>query len=448
MSHISKTRFLRSAMISVLPRITSAGTAALLILFLLSCRGGGIFAYVATTDKIDLGLLPEGLGASKLMEIRNEYDDTSPSPYTYFSSGPAFYRRNTKNRSDSKTAPWEKISLPSGWTNIQSIAVSDDRILMCLARESSGSMEVGLYYYSATGSFEEITMKEGILTGETEKYNTVILYCPKPDGNVDTFYVNILEYSGKFAQEIDFNGSALYLLDDGGEELSKEAPDDWKSVLKDGKSYITGAAFGNNVYRFTTIDPEDKTGQITDETGNQIAPSITNPTRSLTWLPGSDEQSGTNWPEKGVFIMSGWKLDETTYPLYISADGSTWTTLSSNFRYSSFLSVIGTAAGSSPNKLILAGTRNAASTTTGNGYMEIVADDADPEQWDIRTDKNSFTFAQTGTYIASDLSDDSIIGFSLFEGYVYASTDDDAVWRINADDKTTHEGSGLVWTRE
>ncbi len=424
-------------------RHTQTGIATLLILLLMSCRGGGIFAYVATTDKIDLGLLPEGLGASKLMEISNEYDNTK---YNYFSSGPALYRRNTQDRSDSKTERWKPVSLPSGWTNIQSITVSDDRILMALARESSSSMEVGLYYYSEQEEFQEITMEDGILTSGAGKYNTVRLYCPNPKTDTNTFYVNILEHSGDFARETDFIGSTLYLLDDGALELKAPDTTTWNDVLEN--SYITGAAFGNNVYRFTSINPKAETGKITNVIGTQIADSITNPSHSLTWLPGSDEQSATtSWPEKGVFIMSGWKLDGTTYPLYISTDGTTWKTLSSNYRYSSFLSVIGTTAGNSPNKLILAGTRNTASTTTGNGYIEIVADDTDPEKWEIRTDKNSFTFAQTGAYIASNLSDDSILGLSLFEGYVYASTDDDAVWRIHADDAET-EGTGPMWIRE
>lgn len=418
-------------------------------LSLSGCRGVGIFAHIATTDKIEAGLLPSGLSASKVFQITNEYENTYSD---YFSSGPAFYRRDTKDRSESKNKPWTTVSLPSGWTNIQSITASDDKLLLALAKETSSSMEVSLFYYNESGGFTPVTVNGSLLSSDEDTYKTILLYCPLPSSGV--FYVNVLRFTGDFGQDSAFSGSDLYLLNGTSLNGNDKAGNSWEAKSPLANSYISGAAHGDGTYRFTVINPIDQTGLLTDEKGEQIQGSPTTPSGGLTWLPGDD---GTQWPD-GAFIMAGWKLEDDVYPLYISTDNSTgnnWASLTSSYRFISFLDVTETEAGGdsdapydAPNNLILAGTRSIGNNAAGYGYMEIVANDADPANWTIETDKNSFTFAQTSTYIASSLSSKSIVGLSKFDGYVYASTDSGGLWRIHADDEDTHQGTGLEWAQE
>ncbi len=417
-----------------------------IVLLLSGCKGVGIFAYVATTKRIDKGLLPEGMGTSRILTIKKEY---STHPYDYFTSVSLLYRSNTQDRDASTRNKWSSITLPSGWTNIQSVAASDDKLLLALSRHSSGTLSTGLYYYTAKDGFSLITINNDILLSDDSSYRTVLLYCPNPSAANEVFYVNVLEYSGDFGQKSTFSGSTLYLIGNTNTDLNSthQKGGDWDTALK--SSYISSAAYDKkNTYRFTIINPVDETGQLTDESGKQIAANtFTLPSGALTWLPGAPE---TDWPD-GVFIAASWKLDETAYPLYISADGTNWETLTSSYRFSCFLDVTSTKAGgrsNSPNdNLILAGTRSVGNSSS-SGYMEIVANTAEPSQWEIRTNKSDFTFAQTGTYIASDLSSDAISGLTLYEDYVYASTDKDGVWRINANDQETYNGAGLEWERE
>ncbi len=419
----------------------------LIALLLSGCKGVGIFAYITTTERIDRGLLPEDMGTSRILTIKNEYSTHS---YDYFTSVSLLYKSNTTNRSTSTSNKWSSIALPSGWTNIQSVAASDDTLLLALSRYSSGTLSTGLYYYTAVDEFTPITVNNDILLSDDSSYKTVSLHCPDPSATSEVFYVNVLEYSGDFGQKSIFSGSALYLIGNKNTDLNSthHQTGDWDTTLEN--SYISSAAYDEkSTYRFTIINPVDETGQLTDESGVQIADTTTLPSGALTWLSGHTD---TAWPD-GVFIMASWKLDGTTYPLYISADGTRWETLTSSYRFSCFLDVTSTVAGgrsnhsTSTDNLILAGTRSVGNNSS-SGYMEIVANSNDPSQWEIRTSKSDFTFAQTGTYIASDLSSDAITGLTLYGDYVYASTDKDGIWRINANDQITYSGEGLEWERE
>lgn len=404
-----------------------------LSLLLVGCKGVGIFAYIATTEKIDEGLLPSGLGTSKILQINDEYGE--PNYYNYISSHSAFYRRNTQDRSNSSTNRWETVSLPSGWTNIQSIAASDKYIIMALGKVSNSVLEMGIFYYNNTEGFsEKVSVTDDILISSSDSYKTIQIYCPNPAAASNVFYVNILSFSGEFAQDSDFSGSKLYTLDNKQETLSNAnlTPGaDWSTILE--KSWVSSAVHSGGLYRFTTVNPTDQTGTLTDETGKQIDNTPTIPLGNLTWLPNL----GTN----GLFIMSSMMSGNAnnSYPIYVSnnENGNEWTKISSAYRFACFLDVSETVAGTS-DKIILAGTISHG-IKNATGYLEIVSKEANPQDWTIRTNKNDFTFAQTGTYIASALSTTSVTSLTLLldnntnrDPYVYASTGTKGIWRINA----------------
>ena len=446
------------------------------IVFLLlspSCKGVGIFAYIATTEKIDRGLLPKGIGASGILHIENEY---AASNYDYFSTGSALYRKNTVDRTENSPHRWSTVSLPSGWTNIQSVAASENKLLLALSKASDTSSSVGIFSYTDSSGFISISENVSVLSSSSS-YNTLLLFCPNPAAATDTFYVNILNYSGTFGKESTFTGSQLYLLDDAQTQItaSDKASGTWTTTLE--SSYISGAAYSGNTYRFTTISPDSNgpSGVLVDETGKEISGIITDteleetagspslPSGSLTWLPNLN-----------AYIMSSITTSAGSYHIYISTDGgigNDWKILSSGYYITSFLDVSNTLAGgngdptdtdaySPPNKLVLAGTRSTLSWNSGYGYLEIVAGETArsiPQEWTLRTSKSTFTFAQSNSYIAGDLSSTGIVALTLLrEGssnnsgdqYVYASTYNSGIWRLNADDNSSLLANTLIWKGE
>lgn len=404
---------------------------ALLILlpFLLTaCQGIGIFAYIATTDKIDRGELPEGLNATEVVQISKEYGTNGY--YDYFSSGAGLYRRNTQNRGVKSTS-WERISLPSGWSNIQSMAVSDDNLLLALARQTSDSVNLSLYFYNELSGFDQVNNLGSLIDGTSSNYKTIRLYCPNPSGD---FYINILQNNGTFGQSGTFGGSTLYTLADRELDWGNATTlaGDWATNLTN--AYVSSAAHNGATFLFTLINPTGKTGLLVNQNGTQIAGSPTTPNAALAWLPGIS-----------AFIMAGNGLNGSS--VYVSKNGTTdWKTLSSGFIFSHFLDVSDIKTG-----LILAGTQSSGRSTRGNGYMEISAADADPSKWSIRTSKSSFIFSQVRNYTSSELSSQSITGLARFTDasstsnvYVYASTASDGVWRTHAN---TDAGEP-IWARE
>lgn len=404
-----------------------------------TCKGVGVFAFIAVSDPIDESRLPKGTSASQVVQIENEF---ARSKYAYFSSGSSLFRKNMADRA-SRSAVWSTVPLPSGWTNIQSMAASNHRLLLALARESGGILTSGLFYYSNTQGFRRVLGTP--FTGTRNSYDTLRVFAPNPNG---PFYVNVLKHTGAFGmKEARFTGSEMYTLPGapsaGGGGGLKPAPGTaWKETLKN--RYVssaasskrgTGAGTPPGAALFTTVNPGNTAGggALAGSDGAIVDTKIKRAIGGLTWLP--NVTAGTGKGAKGAFIMSTLEPSGGSYTVYIGKAGS-WTEKNSSFRFESFLDISaakggGKAPGST--KLVLAGTRSAG-ITRGSGYMEIDVNSPDPAKWTIRTGRSGFTFADTTNYESGALVQSSIPGLALFEGYVYASTSRNGIWSINAND--------------
>ena len=400
-----------------------------------TCKGVGVFAFIAVSDPIDESRLPKGTSASQVVQIENEF---AASKYAYFSSGSSLFRKNMADRA-SRSAVWSTVPLPSGWTNIQSMAASNHRLLLALARESGGILTSGLFYSSNTEGFRRGPGTP--FTGTRDSYDTLRVFAPNPNG---PFYVNVLKHTGAFGmKEARFTGSEMYTLPGepsaGGGGGLKPAPDTaWRENLKN--RYVssaasskrgTGAGTPPGTTLFTTVNPGNPAGggALTDSDGVIVDTKIKRAVGGLTWLPNVTAGTG-----KGAFIMSTLEPSGGSYTVYIGKAGS-WTAKNSSFRFESFLDISAAKGGgkAGSTRLVLAGTRSAG-ITRGSGYMEIDVNSRDPAKWTIRTGRSGFTFADTTNYESGALVQSSIPGLALFEGYVYASTSRNGIWSINAND--------------
>lgn len=410
-----------------------------------NCKGVGVFAFIAVSDPIDESRLPKGTSASQVVEIKEESEEFKRGAkykYAYFSSGSSLFRKNMADRA-SRSAVWSTVPLPSGWTNIQSMAASNHRLLLALARESGGILTSGLFYYSNKQGFQQVP--DTPFTGTRNSYDTLRVFAPNPSG---PFYVNVLKHTGAFGmKEARFTRSEMYTLPGNGSARSWSARGEtgaaWRETLKN--RYVssaasskrrTGAGTPPGTTLFSTVNPGNTAG------GGALAGSdgvivdskiIKRAVGGLTWLP--NVTAGTGKGAKGAFIMSTLEPSGGSYTVYIGKAGS-WTAKNSSFRFESFLDISaakggGQAPGST--RLVLAGTRSAG-ITRGRGYMEIDVNSRDPAKWTIRTGRSGFTFADTTNYESGALVQSSIPGLALFEGYVYASTSRNGIWSINAND--------------
>ena len=401
-----------------------------------TCKGVGVFAFIAVSDPIDESRLPKGTSASQVVQIENEF---AASKYAYFSSGSSLFRKNMADRA-SRSAVWSTVPLPSGWTNIQSMAASNHRLLLALARESGGILTSGLFYYSNKQGFQQVP--DTPFTGTRNSYDTLRVFAPNPSG---PFYVNVLKHTGAFGmKEARFTGSEMYTLPGNGSARSwsakGEAGTAWRETLKN--RYVssaasskrgTGAGTPPRAALFSTVNPGNTAGggALAGSDGVIVDTKIKRAIGGLTWLPNVTAGTG-----KGAFIMSTLEPSGGSYTVYIGKAGS-WTAKDSSFRFESFLDISaakggGKAPGST--RLVLAGTRSAG-ITRGSGYMEIDVNSPNPAKWTIRTGRSGFTFADTTNYESGALVQSSIPGLALFDGgYVYASTSRNGIWSINAND--------------
>ena len=402
-----------------------------------ACKGVGMFAFIAVSDRIDESRLPKGTSASKVVQIKNEF---TSSKYAYFSSGSTLYRKNMANRA-SKSAVWSTVPLPSGWTNIQSMAASDDRLLLALAKESGGILTVGLFYYSNTQGFRPVDGTP--FTGDKDSYPTLRVFAPNPS---DPFYVNVLHHKGSFGQnDAEFSRSEMHTLPGNGSAGSwrnrGDAGTEWTKTLKN--RYVSSAAWSEEATLFSTVNPDDTTGggALAGSDGAIVDTKIKRAISGLTWLP-----------HVKAFIMCTTAASGGNYTVYVNeeADGTgKWTAKDVNSRFESFLDITETAGGgkfTGSTELVLAGTHSVG-PTQGTGYMEIDVSSGDPTKWAIRTDRGGFTFADITNYESGELVQSSVPSFSLFEGYVYASTRGKGIWSIDAN-AYTGTSSRPKWSSE
>jgi len=456
-------------------------TALFLLVFSIGCTGAGIFAVVAVSEKIDLGLLPEGISGRPVVHIAPVPADGTED-YYFFSSGPGIWVKDHTAGDTDLARLWWPISL-DGWDGVQAMAANDERIFLALYKVSGDNYTVAIRTLDSftAGSppvYTDIAGAEWVMDPNAGGYNTIRLFAPDPSGPV---YVNVMSHSGVYAsldeENQGFTGSILYTLPGNATTWGEASALPNQSYL-DGNNgiasarYITGiadrvpgAVVADDIRITATNHMFNSNGGIlldgdgaavTNLDGNpagsiSIEPGVSTnvSARAITWLDRTGIGDGA-----GVFIMAATFLDNDTLPIFVSGDGITWNRISgttTDYLTTSFINVSDKTAGLSDGKhLILAGTSSYIDGSTshyGSGYNEIDITNNDLSAWTVNTAWDSYSFALNTNYSVSDLAEATITGMSIPEGGddLYVSTRSEGVWKINMEDPATDKPS---WTRE
>ena len=187
--------------------------AVLIVLVSIGCTGVGIFAVVAVSEKIDEGLLPEGISGRPVVHIAPVPADGTED-YYFFASGPGIWAKNHVTNS-----LWRPISLVSGgieWDGVQSMAVAGDRIFLALYDVNGDNYKVAIHTldaFNGTPTYTEIANAQWANNPGTGGYTTLRLFAPDPTGPV---YVNVMNHSGTYGSLDEDNqgfiGSTLHTL--------------------------------------------------------------------------------------------------------------------------------------------------------------------------------------------------------------------------------------------
>jgi len=455
-------------------------TTFLLLVLSTGCTGVGIFAVVAVAEKIDLGLLPEGISGRAVVHIAPVPADGTED-YYFFSSGPGLWVKNHTAGDADIARLWLPISL-EGWDGIQSMAVADERIFLALYKVNGDDYKVAIHtldsFTDRTPGYTAITGAEWIMDPDAGGYNTIRLFAPDPAGPV---YVNVMNHSGSYAsldeENQGFTGSNLYTLPGDATTWGDASalPDqsylDGLNTLASAR-YVTGVADSvpgpgdADDIRITATNHmfNSDGGILLNGNGAAVVNSDGNPAGSISI--GSGESTnvsvrGISWISRagignntGAFIMAATFLDNNTLPIFVSSDGITWNRIggtTTDYLTTNFIDVSSKKAGMSDGKhLVLAGTSSYIDGSTfhyGSGYNEIDITDDDLSTWTVNTAWDSYSFALNTNYSVSDLAEATITGMSIPEDgdYLYVSTRSQGVWKINMEEPATDKPS---WTRE
>jgi len=420
----------------------------ILILLLSSCTGAGIFAVVAVAEKIDPGILPEGISARPVVHIN---PDAVTNKYYFFASGPGLWAKDNTAGDTDLARLWRPISM-NGWDGVQAMAATDQRIYLALYKVIGDSYTVGLFtldsYDGANVSYTDLNKK---WNSTSNNYQTVRLYCPDPAGAV---YVNVLKHTGVYGsidakEDAGFTGSHLYRFD--APNTAADWTDPGPQPDLDGTNmarYITGVASNGTITKVlitATINIFASNGGIllngngTIEGDGKIDGSNV-ATTGITWIDRSSISGSTG----DAFIVAATFLYDSTLPVFATLDdGATWTSLdgtSTDYLTTNFINVSDKYAGTSDSKhLVLAGTSSYIDGSTyriASGYNEIDVTNDDPSTWVIDTSWDNYSLALKTNYSVSDLSLATIIGMSIPEdgNFLYASTRNFGIWKLNVDD--------------
>ncbi|MDF1568540.1 MAG: hypothetical protein RQ801_00365 [Spirochaetaceae bacterium] len=422
-------------------RTATSGLLAVIFVFaalLSGCKGVGIFASIAVSEKIIDGSLPDGVRASEVFTLTADLSDdatVNPIVYGYFSTGPRLFRKSGIDTG----ASWSAVSLPDGFEVVQSIAGSNNNvILLALSKGYGSSYHTALYYFWVDTTptdpapdvmhFDKVT--NGDFYGDDSGYQTIGLFYPDPTG--DTFYINIRNWSGTHGDSgVSLINSDLSSIDvtpsSGSNWLTDEVQAATPTInyrITDGAGDSTGTTI-----RFTAVNDNASGGIVINEAGTTIT-SSTGPMTDIEWL----DLAGHTSSGDEAFIMGS----SHTSALYASDDGTNWYTVenpSPDNVHISFADVT-----SSGNDIILIGRDIQGGK---GGYVELDTADVAPTADDIwRVVSNTNTFADTNQYDSSPLPDVSITEFSKIGAYLYATTRSEGLWRL--DDST----AGNAWTDE
>ncbi|MCG8452452.1 MAG: hypothetical protein MI717_04625 [Spirochaetales bacterium] len=429
----------------------------LLTLLLASCDGVGVFAIVAVTDKIDEATLPEGISARPIARL-NEVSGT----HMFFASGPGLWVKPISSGS------WQSTPLIDStgkrWDGIQSMGTAtitdtSDRIFLALYRVSGDNYTVALHVlsnYDSTSNRATLTpITDASWSGGTGGYQTIGIFGAQNSGDV---YVNILEHDIDYGSidintgQTGFQNSELFRLPANATNWSSRVPFTSQDYL-DGSNgpgrYVTGVASKgttNDDIRITAANNLFSTdsGVLLNGAGTVVGGfSSTAAMTGLTWLPNVYTGEGNTGPQ-GAYFVAATALDDGTFPIFVSNDGTTWSKVSgttTNFLSINFTDISDTDAGQGDDgdtdvRLVLVGTSSYIDGTTykrASGYEELNTYKAIAD-WSINSTWSTYKFASNNNYGASNLKDSTIIGMSRIGSgstlALYASTRGQGVWKI------------------
>lgn len=423
---------------------------ALSLLFI-GCTGVGIYSVVAVTPKLQTGNLPDGLSA---MSVVAPSSMTGASgDYAFFSSGPGIWVRRVTAPVASK---WTSISMPirSGsnpWDGVQSMAATDDRIYFALYDYDSenSSYTVGLFYVNAyTASTSTLTFNQlEVWTSDSNGYKTLELFAPRNN----RVFVNILQHDNTYNSleikdgEKGFTSSQLFRL--ANTATAWTAATEITSASLNGPTdgrYVTGVADnGAGTVRIsaTAFRASTDKGVLLDGNGNLVSvkgatalPAL----NAVTWLPNVRGGAGDTG-STGAFIVAATALSGSTYPVYVSTDGSTWYTVggtTTSVLVTGFADIsTASAAQTDSARTVLVATSSYIDGTKKYkaplGYFELNTAPAltADNNWSLTTAWKSFKFADINTYGASKLKSSSILGMTVVGNDLYAVTRSKGVWK-------------------
>lgn len=425
--------------------------ALMVNLLLIRCTGAGIYSTIAISTKIDEGKLPEGLSASPVFYVSGT---RWTERYFFFVSGPNIW---TKHASGER---WNAMGLNAGgieWDGVQSAVATEDRIILALYSVRGNTYKVGLFALTSfDGSRATYDDFGKSWTSQSNSFQTVRLFCPRPTGDI---YVNVLNHSGSYssldAEDNSFTGSTLYkLANDSSSWGSMTAASQPELNGTNKARYVSGIAdngSGTVLVTATTGELAKDGGYLLNENGlargNGSIDGSYIPTAGITWIDRKWE--GHNGP--GVFIAAATSLKDYVHPVFASKDGSTWQRLqgaTGRYQTRNFIDVSDKTAGMSNSKhLILAGTSSYIDGSTyrnAAGYNEIDVTNEDLTKWFVNTNRNSYSLANLVNYNVSNLSESTVVGMSIpgNGSVLYASTRNNGVWQLNLDEERP------LWTRE
>lgn len=368
----------------------------ILVLILLStCKGVGIFSTLAVTEKIDDGELPEGITSENGVIYPASLTETTD--WAYFSTGPGLWVKNITDRSNS----WSKVSLPDGYSVIQSIAASDTMtdnaiLLSAVAENDDGDRIVSLFYIdsidSNTGAPTYSSPIESWTTTEDTYHNSKVFW----DGSTN-FYINLLTFDGEYRDD-DSELSASQLYTWNGSFSGPDTNFDTNLNTSSDYRYVSGVANdGSTGPFFTVIDEDGEHGRLLDSSGANVG-ITTKPVTGLTYLSTC-----------GAYIMGVDCITGADGAIFVSNnDWSTWYTVDDDDDDDSYISFID-VSGVAESDWILAG-RDICGED--GGYEEINVDEVTIDEWYVT---NDYDFADYSNYTSTDMPDVSITDFTIID---------------------------------
>ena len=400
---------------------------ALLIFLLASCKGVGIFSTLAVTEKVVDGSIPDGISA----DAGVLYASGITPNWAFFSAGPSMWAKDLVTAD----AAWKRIPLPSDYNEyaIQSIASTANYILLSAVGTSGGSRTTTLYYVASGDVGVDGTLTYNPIvtwtSTNTEYYNASVF----STGMGNTFYINRLTSDDFDTDDADITASELYSWNgslsgpDGNFDINLNT---WPNFR-----YVTDVADGGGGALFTVQDEDSEAGRLLDSTGGAVAvveattaiDYSTRPFSSIEWLGGT---------VSAYFMGIATISSPNNGALLVSSDGITWYTVDNvdnDDTYVSFVDVSDVAG----SNWILAG-RDICGED--GGYEQIDVDTAaiGTDTWFV----SNGDFADSTSYISTDMADVTITDFTIIGTTLYASTRYAGIYSLNIG------GVGNEWVEE